>query len=135
MDRVGRVLAGLSMDGLVSAYAFGSVAEGRSHAESDIDLGILLDWRTHPDARARFDAQLELRRHLSPGSVRREVDLVVLNDASPMLGRRIVGAGHRVYCADPEADHAFRRAVQLLAADLDPFLQRMRIVLHASLTR
>ena len=51
-----------------------------------------------------------------------------------MLGRRII-RGEQVYCADREADHSFRRDVQLRAADLDPFLRKMRRLLHAGLTR
>jgi hypothetical protein len=51
--------------------------------------------------------------------------VVVLNDAPPLLGRRIVIKGRRVFCADAEADHAFVRDVQLRAADLEPFLRRM----------
>jgi predicted nucleotidyltransferase len=128
------VLAGHPVPGVVAVYVFGSVAEGRAHGESDIDVGVLLDRQVYPDERSRFDAQIELRKHLSPSSVGREADVVVLNDASPVLGRRIV-RGERVYCADAEADHAFRRDVQLRAADLDPFLQKMRRLLHESLTR
>ena len=63
------------------------------------------------------------------------VDVVVLNDAPPQLGRRIVTAGTRVFCADPEADHAFVRDVQLRAADLEPFLRRTRRVKLAAITR
>lgn len=89
---------------------------------------------TTPDAESRFAAQLELRRHLTPATVGRDVDVVVLNDAPPPLGRRIV-RGERVYCMDAEADHAFQRDVQLRAADLAPFLEKMRRLLHASLSR
>lgn len=128
------MLAGDPVPGIVSAYVFGSVAEGRAHRESDLDVGVLLDRQIYPDERTRFDAQITLRRHVSPASVGREVDIVVLNDASPVLGRRIV-RGDQVYCADPEADHAFRRTVQLRAADLDPFLRKMRRLLHARLAR
>ena len=135
MDLVRQVLTTTPVPGVVSAYVFGSVALGRSHAESDIDVGVLLDRRRYPDERSRFDAQLELRRHLSPASIGREVDLVVLNDAPPVLGRRIVASGARVFCGDALVDHAFQRDVQLRAADLDPFLRRMRQTLHAGLLR
>lgn len=128
------VLAARPVPGIVAAYVFGSVAEGREHRESDVDIGVLFDRQVHPDERSRFEAQIELRRHLCPASVGREVDIVVLNDISPVLGRRIV-RDERVFCADHEIDHAFRRDVQLRAADLDPFLQKMRRLLHASLTR
>lgn len=45
-----------------------------------------------------------------------------MNDAPPLLGRRIVTEGRRVLCADPEADHACVRDVQIRAADLEPWI-------------
>jgi predicted nucleotidyltransferase len=128
-------LARLAPQELVSAYVFGSAAEGRLHSESDLDLGVLFEPRTVPTAKARFEAQLQLRRHLSPGAIGRELDVVVLNDVSPLLGRRIVGNGVQVYCADPQTDHAFRRTVQLRAADLEPFITRMRRLTADALSR
>lgn len=47
-DRVAAVLDGV--DGLVSAYLFGSVASGRAHRDSDVDLAVLLDRDVHPTA-------------------------------------------------------------------------------------
>jgi predicted nucleotidyltransferase len=132
--RLRRVLDAAPVAGVVSAYVFGSIAGSRAHRESDLDVGVLLDRSRYPDDASRFEAQVQLRRYLSPASVGREVDLVVLNDASPVLSRRIV-AGERVYCADADLDHAFRRDTQLRAADLDPFLQKMRRRLHRRLTR
>jgi predicted nucleotidyltransferase len=135
VSRLQNILSRSPIAGVVSAYVFGSVREHRAHQESDVDMGIVLDRRFYPDERSRFEAQVELRRHLSPAAVGREVDLVVLNDASPVLSRRIVSAGERLVCQDAAADQAFRRDVQLRAADLDPFLARMRRLLHARLTR
>jgi hypothetical protein len=66
---------------------------------------------------------VQLRRYLSPATVGREADLLVLNDVSPVLARPVV-AGERVSCTDAEQDHAFRRDTLLRAADLDPFLRR-----------
>ena len=134
MTRLRAALAAEPVRGVVSAYVFGSVAEGRTHAESDLDIGVLLDRHEYPDERDRFEAQVQLRRHLSPGTVGREVDVVVVNDAPPVLARRVV-AGEQVYCADRERDHDFRRDTLLRAADLEPFLRKMRRLLHASLTR
>ena len=55
-----------------------------------------------------------------------QVDLVVLNDTPPGLSRAVITRGRRVFCADAEADHAFVRDTLLRAADLEPWLQRMR---------
>lgn len=61
--------------------------------------------------------------------------MVVLNDVPPHLGRRIVTTGVRVYCANPALDHAYVRDVQLRAADLEPFLRRMRRIKLAAVGR
>jgi predicted nucleotidyltransferase len=111
---------------VASAYLFGSEAEGRPHRESDVDVGVLLDRSRAGDAGARFDLRIRLGSELISVLHRNEVDVVVLDDAPPLLGRRIVTEGRRVFCRDAEADHAYRRDVQLRAADLAPFLERHR---------
>jgi hypothetical protein len=57
---------------------------------------------------------------------RSDVDIIILNDAPATLARHVVLDGIRAFCQDGETDHAFRRDVQLRAADLAPFLDRMR---------
>ena len=64
-----------------------------------------------------------------------EPDVVVLNDAPPTFAASIVTRGRRLRCADPEAEHAFRRDVQLRAADLKPFLERTRRIKLRALAR
>jgi predicted nucleotidyltransferase len=46
--------------GVAAVYLFGSHAEGRAHRESDIDLGVLLDWQRYPTREERFDARVSL---------------------------------------------------------------------------
>jgi predicted nucleotidyltransferase len=113
--------------GVVSAYLFGSLAEGREHRESDVDLGLLLDRRIYPSRAERFDVRLRLIPHLQ-AAAGREVDLVILNDAPPHLARRIMAHGRRLILVDADADHAHRRLVSSRAADLEPFLKRARAV-------
>jgi len=122
-DRIAAVLADGAALGIVSAYLFGSEAEGRAHRESDVDVGVVLRYDEHPTARDRFEARLSLYAELQ-AALNREVDVIVLNDAPPLLARRIVLSGRRVFCADDERDHAFVRDVQLRAADVEPFLRR-----------
>ena len=120
--------------GLVSAYVFGSVAEGRAHRESDIDVGVLLDRQLFPRRADRFEEQLQLIGYLR-AVLRRDVDVVILNDAPPQLARRIMTRQHRVFMADADVDHAFLRTVLSRAADLEPFLRRTRRVKLQSLAR
>jgi uncharacterized protein len=134
-DRVRAFFQAARPEGVVAAYLFGSDAEGRAHRESDVDVAVLLDRAVHPGARARFEVRVELTSALIAATGRNEVDVVVLNDVSPELGRRAVTTGIGVFCTDPEADHVFVRDVQILAADLDPFLRRVRRIRLESLMR
>lgn len=115
-----------SSDGIVSAYLFGSRAEGRSHRESDVDLAVLLRFEAFPTPRARFEERIRLTSSLSAALGGIAADVVILNDCPPGFARRIVTEGERLHCSDREADHAFVRDIQLRAADLVPFLNRMR---------
>ena len=130
-----RLLRDGPVPGLVSAYLFGSHAEGRAHRESDVDLGVLLDRCAHSTREARFNERVRFSSWAIGALHRNEVDVVVLNDAPPGLGRQIVTTGRRVYCYDAEADHAFVRDVQLRAADLEPFLRRARRIKLDALAR
>lgn len=124
---------------VASAYLFGSEAERRAHSESDIDVGVLLPPPAPGDAPATAREVFEQRVALTSWLIgilhRNDVDVVILNDAPPLLGRRIVTTGRRVYCRDGAADHAFVRDVQLRAADLEPFLRRAREVKLAAMRR
>ena len=121
-------------DGVVALYLFGSHAEGRAHRESDLDIGVLVDRRYAPTARERFELRLRVLGALSrpDGPV---PDVVILNDAPPTLAARIVTTGTRLLCRDSALEHAFRRDVQLRAADLEPFLRRTRAVKLQALQR
>ena len=130
-----RLLAATTPPGLASVYLFGSHASGRAHRESDLDLGVLLEWDVHSTRSQRFDERVRLSAWLVAEIGVRDVDVVVLNDAAPHLGRRIVTSGLRIFCADAEADHAFVRDVQLRAADLEPFLRRTRQMKLAAIAR
>lgn len=112
--------------GVASAYLFGSHAEGRAHRESDVDVAVLLRWDLHPTAKDRFEMRVRMGSDLIAVVHHNEVDVVILNDAPPLLGRKVVWDGIRVFCGDAEADHAYVRDVQIRAADLAPWLERLR---------
>jgi len=111
---------------IASVYLFGSYADGRAHRESDVDIGVVMSRDILPTRKERFEASLRLGTMLGEALSVDRVDLVVLNDAPPLIGRRIVTDGRRIYCRDSEIDHAFVRDVQLRAADLQPFIDRMQ---------
>jgi predicted nucleotidyltransferase len=112
--------------GLVAAYLFGSEAEQRGHRESDIDVGVLVDRSVYTSPAARSRLRVDLSSALIGVTGRERVDVIILNDAPPELGRHIVVRGMRLFSSDAAAVHAFERDVQLRAADIAPFLERMR---------
>lgn len=126
IPRLQACFAAAAPPGVAAAYLFGSHGQDRSHRDSDVDVGVLLDRALYPDRASRFDARVRLGSVLVDALDRNDVDVVILNDAPPELGRAIVVRGRRVHCADAEADHAYVRDVQLRAADLDIFLRRVR---------
>ena len=67
------------------AYVFGSTARGERRADSDIDIAVLFD--VQPSA----TEQLALRDALC-AAAQIPVDLVVLNDASPLLAHEVISA-------------------------------------------
>lgn len=138
LDRAARRIRELidagSFPAIVSVYLFGSVAEGREHRESDIDIGVILDRNALPSPSARFEQRLALTSALSAVSGP-AADVVILNDAPPTFSRAIVTKGTRILCRDAEADHAFVRDVMLQAPDLEMYLQRMRAIKLNALAR
>lgn len=118
--------------GVASAYLFGSVAAGRAHRESDVDVAVLLERQVYPSRADRFEARLRLIGQLQ-AATGRDIDLVVLNDAPPQLARHIMTGGTRLLAANPILDHAHLRTTLSRAADLEPFLRRARAVKLAAI--
>jgi predicted nucleotidyltransferase len=115
VSALGQLFESHAAPGIVSVYSFGSQSAGRAHRESDVDIGVLLDWQAYPDRQRRFDERLRQTGEIGHALGRNDVDLVILNDASPHLARAIVTRGQRVYCRDLDIDHAYVRDVQLRA--------------------
>jgi len=67
------------------AVLFGSLARGRSAARSDVDIGLLLG---EPGTKLGQEIELMLAR-----AVRRELDLVYLDDIPPLLRFQIAREG------------------------------------------
>lgn len=65
-------------EGILFAYIFGSYAQNRIREDSDIDIAIYLK------NKIEIDEYLSMKMDLSEVT-KREIDLVVLNDATPLL--------------------------------------------------
>lgn len=78
-----------------AAYVFGSVATGRARRDSDVDVAVLL---TRPlKAERALTYRLKLMNDLGSALGRSDVDLVMLNDAPPLLAHRVLSKGRLVF--------------------------------------
>jgi predicted nucleotidyltransferase len=89
------------------AYLFGSMGRGDHTADSDIDIAILL---AEP-RRASLELYLRLRDELSK-RLGGEVDLVILNEAPPLLKYQVIRHGKLLYCKDERARVEFEARAQ-----------------------
>jgi hypothetical protein len=90
---VRRVLEGCAEVRLV--YLFGSVARGEDRRSSDVDIGVVFSPVPVP---ARLD---QLASDLEAAAGRR-VDLVVLNEAAPLLTHEAIRASRVIVCRDDD---------------------------------
>jgi predicted nucleotidyltransferase len=78
-----------------AAYIFGSAATGRPRPDSDLDVAVLL---ARPLTQRRSLAyRLKLMTELGAALHRSDVDVVILNDASPLLAQRVLSKGKLLF--------------------------------------
>ena len=91
------------------AFLFGSLTQGRATSLSDVDLAVYLDDSTLSvkNKRRSFDVKTVLTTELMGVLKTNEVDLVVLNEAPPLLRHRILTQGERLMARDPLQEQRF----------------------------
>ncbi len=121
-----------SKEEIIAAYIFGSYAIGRPNPQSDLDIAILAPpFKNRTEsfyARARY--QTEISKLL-----RKEVDVVLLQEAGESLSYQILKHGRLVYEKDMSAHRFFvaRRMVQCL--DFQYYEQIMQKGMIAAMKR
>jgi predicted nucleotidyltransferase len=104
-----------------AAYVFGSVAAGRARPDSDLDVAVLLD----PQVR-RGDAmnrRLRLMADLGAALGRSDLDVVILNDAPPLLAHRVLSQGRLVFERSAPIRVRFQVRTAARYLDLAPVLE------------
>jgi predicted nucleotidyltransferase len=94
-----RLAAALDWPPVISALLFGSQATGKASSLSDIDIAVCL--APECDRADRQRAQLELMTAAAAALGTGEVQIVVLNDATPLLRHRAMRDGLRLLDRDP----------------------------------
>ena len=95
---------------IAAVYLFGSAATGKDRRNSDLDLAIIS--KKIIPAHERLKIEMELSNRL-----RRDVDLVVFGQASPLLQHQILKYGRLVSENDP--DERVRQEVRARSEYLD----------------
>jgi predicted nucleotidyltransferase len=106
------------------AYLFGSHATGRAGPASDRDIAVLLDADLTRQQRGRW--QLELIGRLLDLYRSDAIDLVILNDAPPLVRFEVIRVRHVLYNRDDEARVAFEVRTMQEWFDWAPRYRRMQ---------
>ncbi len=80
---------------VVACYLFGSYTEGKQTPASDVDLAVLLD--VEFPAERYFEKKLDLLSIVTLSLKTDEVDLIILNQAPPLLSYRILSRGRLLF--------------------------------------
>jgi len=94
-----RLRAALDREGVVAAMLIGSQARGNPGPLSDVDIAAWHD--PELDSRGRFDLQVDLASDAGHALDTDEVDVVLLNNAPPLMRHRAIRDGKRLV----ERDH------------------------------
>ena len=79
---------------VAAAYVFGSTATGKNRKGSDLDVALFMKRKISGYERMRIETELSSR-------LRRDVDLIVFGQATPLLQHQILKYGHLIYEDDP----------------------------------
>jgi len=96
--------AGLARLGVVLCYLHGSVATGLAGKDSDVDIAVLFDRAPHDAVQATADVVAALHGFVK----NREMDVAILNTASPLLAQSVAARGKLLYARTPDDDLLFQ---------------------------
>jgi predicted nucleotidyltransferase len=81
---------------IVAIYIFGSTATAKNRSRSDIDMAIMVRRRMKSSERVQMETSLS-------NLLKKDVDLIIFGEASPLLQHQILKSGRLVYEKDPKA--------------------------------
>ncbi len=110
---------------ILVAYLYGSVASGREHGESDIDIGVLLKEDFKPDALYSARIANEICMESGPG---REVDVRTLNDKSLIFLHQVLKYGRILLSKDERRRIEFETEVYDRYLDFEPHFKHFNEV-------
>jgi predicted nucleotidyltransferase len=107
---------------VVLAYIFGSQATGKTGPLSDIDIAVYFDENLSSDE--QFALRLQVLGDIMDLFKTNEIDLVVLNDAPPLLAHRILKEGLVVFSDNEKVRLEYEVKTVLNYLDWKPYLDK-----------
>jgi len=80
---------------IVAIYIFGSVATAKNRSGSDIDVAIMVRGQVNGMERVQLETSLS-------NILRKDVDLIIFGEATPLLQHQILKYGDLIYERDPK---------------------------------
>lgn len=107
---------------VIFAYFFGSWVKGKTGLLSDIDIAVYLDEKISPAE--FFDLKLKLLGNFMDIFKTNNIDVVVLNDAPPLLSHRILKEGILIFSNNEKKRLEYEVKAVLKYLDWKPFLEK-----------
>ncbi|TVQ01226.1 MAG: nucleotidyltransferase domain-containing protein [Balneolaceae bacterium] len=95
-EKIIRYAAGY--EDILLVYLFGSRATEHTHSESDVDVALMFRFNQIPSVEHLLQIQDDLTSLLG-----KEVDIVVLNNASPIIRMQVLRKGKKLFDRDKRA--------------------------------
>ena len=120
---------------IVALYLFGSRASGTSGPLSDVDVALLLDGAALAEdpEKKPLGAKVHYMTELQAALGRSDVDVVLLQRATPLLAHRVIDRGQLVFCRDDRARARFHARALMRYFDTRPLRQLERSYLRRRL--
>ena len=105
----------IEYENITFAYIFGSYAQGKVRVDSDIDIAIYLEKRID------IETYLEIKMHLLE-TCKREIDLIILNDATPLLKYEIYKNNILLFSRDRTIETSYKVKILFEYNDIKRYL-------------
>lgn len=112
----------LEKNGCLFTYLFGSQVTGDTGPISDIDIAVFL--KEELDLGERFKRRLDIQEDLAKFFKSESIDIVVLNDAYPLLEHRILRQGKLIFSVDNKKRLDYETKAIMRYLDWQPHSQK-----------